>query len=108
MFERFDSLGKAIASTIPGARNLPAPSLLSVLRGEVEIESGVRTVIDTFQQAQADGSTGPVITFCHVGELGALNWFYASELAGLPNIKFYPESINGWEHSGGSLAVATH
>ena len=65
-------------------------------------------MIEAFDTARAGASGGPVVTFCHVGELGALNWFYASELAALPNIKLYPESINGWQHAGGSLAIATN
>lgn len=105
MFERFDDLGKALASTIPGSHSLPAPSIMSVLGGKVNVENGVREVISAFDAADASGTDGPVITFCHVGELGALNWFYASELAGLPNIQLYPESINGWTLSGGRLGL---
>lgn len=104
MFQAFDSVGQAIATTIPGAKNLAAPSILNRLRGEVKIEDGVSEVVDAFLSIGADGTTGDVITFCNVGELAALNWFYASELAGLSNIKLYPESSTGWVHSGGVLA----
>lgn len=103
MFSRLDTVGRALASTLPRARSLPAPPLMSALAGEVEIEDGVDTVLAAFRELGADGSTGPVVTFCHVGELGALNWFYASELGGLPNIKLYPESVNGWTFNGGRL-----
>ncbi|MEM6940393.1 MAG: rhodanese-like domain-containing protein [Pseudomonadota bacterium] len=103
VFERFDNVGKALATTLPGARNLSAPSLLASLRGEVNVEDGVETVLETFRALGSDGNTGQVVTFCHVGELAALNWFYASELAGMPNIKLYPESVVGWTHNGGDL-----
>lgn len=103
MFERFDNLGRALATTLPTARSLPAPPLLAALRGEVNVEDGVQTVLETFRAIDADGRNGDVVTFCHVGELGALNWFYASELGGIQNVKLYPESINGWTVAGGLL-----
>lgn len=104
MFERFDNLGRALATTLPSARNLPAPPLLAALRGEVNVEDGVETVLQTFRAIDADGRNGEIVTFCHVGELGALNWFYASELAGIENVKLYPESITGWTVAGGRLS----
>ena len=38
-------------------------------------------------------------------DLGALNWFYASEVAGIENVKLYPESVTGWLADGGVLAA---
>lgn len=103
MFEKVDSLGKALATTLPGAQNLPAPPIMAALAGEVNIEDGVQTVIEAFQEIGVTDAGDPVVTFCHVGELGALNWFYASELAGLPGIRLYPQSLKGWTTAGGLL-----
>ena len=30
----------------------------------------------------------------------ATNWFALSELAGIENVKLYPESLVGWSHAG--------
>lgn len=108
VYSKVDKLGQAIATTLPGAMNLPAPPILSALKGEIDIEDGVDTVLSAFRGIEADGAQGDVVTFCHVGELGALNWFYASELAGLQNIKLYPESTKGWLDAGGQLHAGTN
>ncbi|MEM9343833.1 MAG: rhodanese-like domain-containing protein [Pseudomonadota bacterium] len=105
MFNRVNAAGEAVASTIPGSWSLPATSLMNALAGEVDIEDGVDTVIDSYRDSRALASGGDIITFCHVGELAALNWFYASELASIPNVKVYPESLNGWGRSGRQLGT---
>lgn len=103
MFSKVDKVGQAIATTIPGAKNLPAPPLMSKLKGEFDIEDGVGTVIDYYRTQDAVDAEGDVITFCHTGQLAALNWFYASELAGIDNVTLYPESLKGWSQSVGIL-----
>ncbi len=96
MYSKVDKLGEAIATTIPGARSLPAQPIMKALTGTFDVEDGVETVIDFYRDAGALGSSGDVVAFCHTGELAALNWFYASELAGIQNVKLYPESLKGW------------
>ncbi len=105
MFNRISELGEAIASTIPGARNLPAGTLMQSLAGEFVIEDGVDTVISHYRETNALGSGKDIIVFCHSGQLSALNWFYASELASIDDVKLYPESITGWTQSFGVLAT---
>ncbi|MEM6386189.1 MAG: rhodanese-like domain-containing protein [Pseudomonadota bacterium] len=105
VYNKLDSLGKAIATTIPGARNLPAPPLMSALSVEFDIQDGVETVIDHYRGKDALGHEGDIITFCHSGTMSALNWFYASELASIENVRLYPESLVGWNQSFGVLAV---
>lgn len=41
---------------------------------------------------------GPIVSFCNTGHWAATNWFALSELAGLPNVRLYPESMVGWTH----------
>ena len=104
MFAVFDKLGQALETTLPQAANLPASPIMAALRQEADIEDGVETVLKAFSAFDIDGRQDrQVVTFCHTGELGALNWFYASELAGLPNVKLYPESLKGWKAAGGLL-----
>lgn len=46
------------------------------------------------------GLTGPqVITYCNTGHLAATNWFVLSELAQLPDVKLYAESIVDWSNA---------
>ena len=103
MFARLDDMGRAMATTLPGARNAPAPPLMSLLAGEADVEAGAWRVVEYLKDHDADWESGPVVSFCHTGELGALNWFYASELAGLPRMQLYPDSIVGWTSEGGTL-----
>lgn len=51
--------------------------------------------------AAADGK--PIVSFCNTGHWAAINWFALSELAGVPDVKLYPESMVGW--TGADLRV---
>ncbi|KQI68852.1 sulfurtransferase [Loktanella sp. 3ANDIMAR09] len=46
----------------------------------------------------------PIISFCNTGHWAATNWFAMSELAGLENVKLYPESMVGWSNAGYEMA----
>ena len=41
-----------------------------------------------------------LISFCNTGHWAATNWFALSELAGLDDVKLYPESMVGWSAAG--------
>lgn len=43
-----------------------------------------------------DGTQRPIASFCNTGHWAATNWFALSELAGIDNVKLYPESMVGW------------
>ncbi|WP_128254374.1 sulfurtransferase [Falsirhodobacter deserti] len=45
-----------------------------------------------------------VVSFCNTGHWASTEWFALSELAGLPNVKLYPESVVGYSHNGGEMA----
>lgn len=47
-----------------------------------------------------DGKSRPIASFCNTGHWAATNWFALSELAGIENVKLYPESMVGWTKSG--------
>jgi len=105
MFTKADDLGKAIATTLPTARNLPLGSVVSEVLTVVDPEESALEVIRHLSDNGFDESQGRAISFCHAGELGALNWFLASELAGLGQMQLYPGSIKGWSKDGGILTV---
>jgi thiosulfate/3-mercaptopyruvate sulfurtransferase len=56
--------------------------------------------------AETAGYTGdtPLISFCNNGHWAATNWFALSELAGIENVRLYPESMVGWSNAGHEMA----
>jgi thiosulfate/3-mercaptopyruvate sulfurtransferase len=52
---------------------------------------------------QAGGA--PVVSFCNTGHWAATNWFALSEIAGVENVKLYPESVVGWSIAGYPLVL---
>jgi len=45
-----------------------------------------------------------LISFCNTGHWAATNWFALSELAGIENVRLYPESMVGWSNAGHPMA----
>lgn len=41
-----------------------------------------------------------VVSFCNTGHLAATNWFALSEVAGVENVRLYPDSVVGWSQAG--------
>jgi thiosulfate/3-mercaptopyruvate sulfurtransferase len=56
--------------------------------------------------AEREGYAGDetLISFCNTGHWAATNWFALSELAGIENVKLYPESMVGWSNAGHEMA----
>ncbi|MCR9150721.1 MAG: rhodanese-like domain-containing protein [Rhodobacteraceae bacterium] len=56
--------------------------------------------------AQERGFTGAegLVSFCNTGHWAATNWFALSELAGIENVKLYPESMVEWSNAGHEMA----
>jgi thiosulfate/3-mercaptopyruvate sulfurtransferase len=56
--------------------------------------------------AEAEDFTGAgeIISFCNTGHWAATNWFALSELAGIEDVKLYPESMVGWSNAGYEMA----
>lgn len=44
-----------------------------------------------------------LVSFCNTGHLASTNWFALSEIAGIKNVKLYPESLVGWSNRGGEV-----
>lgn len=104
-FVNLDDNGNQRASTLPKAQSSPVSPLLASFAAHVPVEDGVKSVISLLRHNNANWRDDQVVTFCQTGELAALSWFYASELAGYDNIRVYPESVTGWASHGGKLFV---
>jgi thiosulfate/3-mercaptopyruvate sulfurtransferase len=86
--------------TIPGAPNLPHAVWFegSALR----LSTAERVAELAREKAPVEGAR-EVVSFCNTGHWAATNWFALSELAGLANVKLYPESVVGWTIAGGEV-----
>lgn len=49
------------------------------------------------------GKDEAVVAFCNTGHWAATEWFALSELAGVEDVKLYPDSMVGWSQSGGEM-----
>lgn len=58
----------------------------------------------TLAEAQGFAGQDQLVSFCNTGHWAATNWFALSELAGLENVRLYPESMVGWSNAGGEMA----
>lgn len=61
---------------------------------------------DARRLAEAQGFTGAetLVSFCNTGHWAATNWFALSELAGIEDVKLYPESMVGYSRAGHEMA----
>ncbi|WP_297614318.1 sulfurtransferase [uncultured Roseicyclus sp.] len=62
------------------------------------------TAARALAEAQGFSTQEQLVSFCNTGHWAATNWFALSELAGLENVKLYPESMVGWSNAGGEMA----
>ncbi len=101
MFAKSNGDGQPLATTLPGAVSFSVPKTFSVYKSATDHRI---SVLDRLKGASVNWENTPVVNFCNTGELGALSWFYASELSGIENVKLYPESSHGWTFTGHDLA----
>lgn len=88
-----------LPGTVPGARNVPHTEWFA---------SGTTAIAPATTAADVAARLGieparEVVTFCNTGHWAATEWFALSELAGLPDVKLYPESMVGYAQSGHRL-----
>ncbi|MFT4149810.1 MAG: rhodanese-like domain-containing protein [Paracoccaceae bacterium] len=82
--------------TLPGAENLPHSQFF--VGGSPAI-GGVSTAKDV--AAKLGLKQGEeVVSFCNTGHWAATDWFALSELAGVPGVKLYPDSMVGYSQTG--------
>lgn len=101
-FQRLLKKGK-VPTTLPSAGHLPTADIKPLLSGDMSTAQGVEIVMDNLRSKGVKLGEEMVVSFCSDGALSALNWFYASELAGIENVRLYPESVKGWSLTGGLL-----
>lgn len=88
----------AKAGTLPGAPSLPHSTWFEGSTPQVSATERVAALAR--EKAPVEGAE-EVVSFCNTGHWAATNWFALSELAGLANVKLYPESMVGWTRAGG-------
>ena len=91
----------AIPGTIQGSINIEhsqwfKPNSIEI----VSKEDAKELAAQNFPQFADD-----TITFCNTGHWAATDWFALSELAGLPNIRMYPESMADWTNTAQALPM---
>lgn len=93
-------LAKA-AGAIEGARSVPHSTFFD---GEASVTLSPEKVRE-WAAANAPGADETVVTYCNTGHWAATDWFALSEIAGLPDVRMYPESMVDWTNAG--LPVVT-
>ncbi|GGH48433.1 sulfurtransferase [Frigidibacter albus] len=81
--------------TLPGAENL-AHSVWFDGGVEVMNAPAANEVLARLGIGRDEG----VVAFCNTGHWAATEWFALSELAGVEDVKLYPESMVGWSQTG--------
>ena len=98
---------------LKGKRKHPAAKTAGTLKGADNVVQStwfdkdnprqVRSAEDVLRLAREagveDGAARPIASFCNTGHWAATNWFALSELAGIDNVKLYPESLVGWTNA---------
>lgn len=100
-FEGKQSHGVAARpGTLPGAEN--------VAHSEWFVP-GTPSITDSASAASLAEKFGlntdeEVVAFCNTGHWAATDWFALSELAGVPNVKLYPDSMVGYSQTDHAMA----
>ena len=87
------------AGTIEGAAQI-THSTWFTKENTRQISPAERVAALAKEKGVEDGSSRPIASFCNTGHWAATNWFALSELAGIDNVKLYPESMVGWTKAG--------
>jgi len=86
------------AGTIEGAAQITHSTWFR--RDDKRRIGSVEDIIRLAREAGVEsGEARPIASFCNTGHWAATNWFALSELAGVRNVKLYPESMVGWTNA---------
>jgi len=83
----------ALAGTLAGALNISHDTWFL---GEDPVIRPQETDLARIRAIVADADGAPLVSFCNTGHWAATNWFVASELADVKDVKLFPESMVGW------------
>ena len=92
------------AGTLNGAANLVHSTWFEG-KGKNHVVSAEDVLRLAKEAGVENGQSRPVASFCNTGHWAATNWFALSELAGIDNVKLYPESMVGWTRAGQETVV---
>jgi len=98
---------------LKGTKKHPAASAAGTIPGAAQVVHStwftspdrrrVGSVDEVIRLARAagveSGEARPIASFCNTGHWAATNWFALSEIAGIANVKLYPESMVGWTNA---------
>ena len=94
------------AGTIEGAANVTHSTWFTETGNNAGTIASAKDVMRVAREAGVeDGKARPIASFCNTGHWAATNWFALSELAGIGNVKLYPESMVGWTQAGRKTVV---
>lgn len=93
--EEKHKLSKA-AGAIEGARSVPHSTFFA---GGDSTTLSPEKVLE-WAAANAPKADETVVTYCNTGHWAATDWFALSEIAGLPDVRMYPESMVDWTNAG--------
>ena len=99
-----------------GETKAPTASTPGTIRNAVNIEHSVwfkpnSTEVVSAEEAKAIAAerfpelVDDTIAFCNTGHWAATDWFALSELAGIPNVQMYPESLAEWTQTSSALPM---
>ncbi len=99
-----------------GKTKAPTASTPGTIRNAVNIEHsvwfkpGTNEVVSPEEAKKIAATRFPelvddTIAFCNTGHWAATDWFALSELAGLPNVRMYPESLAEWTNTADALPM---
>lgn len=99
-----------------GKTKAPTASTPGTIRNAVNIEHSVwfkpgTNEVVSAEQARAIAAdrfpelVDDTIAFCNTGHWAATDWFALSELAGIPNVRMYPESLAEWTNTADALPM---
>ena len=99
-----------------GKTKAPTAAVPGTIRNAVNIEHsvwfkpGTNEVVSAGEAKRIAAERFPeladdTIAFCNTGHWAATDWFALSELAGLPNVRMYPESLAEWTNTAEALPM---
>lgn len=78
-------------ASLDGSFTLHAAELIT---GENATAASDESIFMRIKKADLDWQYTDVITYCNNGALAAVDWFMASEIAEIPNVRIYAHSLN--------------
>ena len=104
------------AAFFEGKVKAPTASTPGTIRNAVNIEHsvwfkpGTNEVVSPEEAREIAEEKFPELTddtiaFCNTGHWAATDWFALSELAGLSNVRMYPESLADWTNTSAALPM---